>query len=63
MTTVVEEKVFCPFCGHPLQIRVVDSVRMLPIISKRGLFQVKCRSKDCKGRWVDIDILRPTLIA
>ena len=50
------KKVFSPFCTHPLQLRFREGVEFVPLVSAKGLFQVKCRSKDCNGRWVDIDM-------
>ena len=56
------EKVFCPFCARPLQLRLREGVEFVPLVSAKGLFQVKCRSKDCNGRWVDIDMRIPILV-
>lgn len=59
MTT---DDVFCPFCGIPLPFRG-DRRRFVPVMSKTGDFYVKCRSKTCHGRRIDIDIRVPVLVA
>lgn len=62
MTTIVGEKVFCPFCSIPLPLWVDDRSTLVPVISKKGDFRVKCRSSTCKGRLIDIDIRSPVVI-
>ncbi len=57
----MEDKVFCPFCDVPLPLWG-DRRRFVPVISKEGDFRVRCRSKKCQGRLIDIDIRVPVMI-
>ena len=47
----------CPFCGQILEVRANDGYALMPLVSKKKApIRSKCRSRDCKGRWVDVDI-------
>ena len=46
----------CPFCGQLLQVRAKDGYVIIPLHSKEGKIQLKCRSRDCHDRWIDVDL-------
>ena len=47
----------CPHCHHPLQVRVRSGFVLVPLASgKEGPIQLKCRSRKCKGLWIDVEV-------